>query len=114
MVRAWFRQERDITLPDYPRSWEWWLDSAPGEKDLYRKYFSDAGFVPVDPREIVEGDCWLAAVRSTVPNHAGVFLSNGLTIHHPSSGLPSDPNRLSKREAFARWQPYVTHYLRRP
>lgn len=113
LIRVWWRRERGEELPDYPRNWEWWLDGTPGEKDLYRRYFSDAGFRLIDAREVRHGDVWLGAIRSTVPNHAGLFLDGGLALHHPSSGLPYDPNRLSKRESIARWAPYVTHWVRR-
>ncbi len=112
-IRLYTLRERGILLPDYPRNWNWWTDGVPGEKDLYRRYFADAGFRPVDRAEPRPGDVWLAAMRSPVPNHAGVYLDGGLALHHPSSGLAFDPGRLSKREPVARWAPFVTHWLRR-
>ncbi|MFL6864108.1 MAG: Mov34/MPN/PAD-1 family protein [Allosphingosinicella sp.] len=111
--RLWFKRERGIILPDYPRSWEWWLEGRAGEKDLYRRYFREAGFYEIDRSEVRHGDVWLAAVRADVPNHAGIYLDGGLALHHPSSGLPHDPGRLSKRESIARWGPWTTHWLRR-
>jgi proteasome lid subunit RPN8/RPN11 len=113
-IRAWWERERGVLLPDFPREWEWWLDKTPGEKDLYRRYFRDAGFSPVSATDVDVGDVWLAAVRSEVPNHAGVYLGNGLTLHHVSSGLPYDPGRLSKREPVARWGPWITQWVHRP
>jgi cell wall-associated NlpC family hydrolase len=114
MIRAWYRVECGVDLPDYPRNWEWWRPEQVGEKDLYRRYFADAGFVEADRATAREGDVWLAAIRSEVPNHAGVYLGDGLALHHPSSGLENDPGRLSKRESIARWSDYITHWLRRP
>ena len=113
LVRDWYLAEQGVTLPDYPRGWEWWSAGYPGERDLYQRFFREAGFVPIRHDEVRPGDVWLASVRSPVPNHAGVYLKGGLTIHHPSSGLAHDPNRLSKIEAVARWLPFVTHWLRR-
>jgi proteasome lid subunit RPN8/RPN11 len=113
LVRVWWKREREEALPEFPRSWEWWRDDTPGEKDLYRRYFADAGFYEIDRSEVRPGDAWLAAIRSAVPNHAGLYLDGGLALHHPSSGLPFDPGRLSKRESIARWAPWVTHWLRR-
>jgi cell wall-associated NlpC family hydrolase len=113
LIRSWFRAELGAILPDYPRNWEWWVDGTPGEKDIYRRYFAEAGFYEIDPSQVRNGDCWMAAVRSAVPNHAGVYLDGGLALHHPSSGLANDPARLSKREPIARWLPYVTHWVRR-
>lgn len=112
-VRAWFWREQQIRLPQYPRNWNWWTEDAPGGKDLYSRFFAEAGFIEIDRSEVVEGDCWLSAMRSDVPNHAGVYLGNGLTAHHPSSGLPFDPSRLARRDAMTRWTPFVTHWLRR-
>lgn len=113
LIRVWWERERGILLPDYPRSWDWWSANTTGEKDLYRRYFRDAGFREIDQSQVREGDVWLAAIRSDVPNHAGIYLDGGLALHHPSSGLPCDPGRLSKRESIARWTPWITHWLRR-
>lgn len=113
LCRDWYLAEHGVRLPDYPRGWEWWGGEYRGEADLYQRFFRDAGFEPIDRRDVRPGDAWLAAVRSPVPNHAGVYLDGGLTIHHPSSGLAYDPNRLSKIEPVARWFPFVTHWLRR-
>ena len=113
LIRAHRFRTRGELLPDYARNWEWWLDGTPGEKDLYRRFFADAGFYEIDPAQVRDGDCWMAAVRSAVPNHAGVYLDGGLALHHPSSGLAYDPSRLSKREPVARWGQYITHWVRR-
>lgn len=113
LIRRWYQRERGVDLPEFPRNWEWWREDVPGEKDLYRRHFGDAGFVEIDRADVREGDVWLAAIRSDVPNHAGVYLDGGLALHHPSSGLPSDPMRLSKRDSIARWAPFITHWLRR-
>jgi proteasome lid subunit RPN8/RPN11 len=113
LIRSWYQAERVVTLPNYPRNWAWWETETPGEKDLYQRYFADAGFVEAERSAPLEGDVWLAAIRSPVPNHAGLYLDGGLALHHPSSGLPHDPSRLSKRESIARWSPWITHWLRR-
>lgn len=111
LIRDYF-YEQGIELGDYPRNWEWWLDSTPGEKNLYARYFAEQGFTPIDPSEVREGDCFLAQVRSDVPNHAGVYIGDGLMLHHVASGLAYDPRKLSRREPVARWIPYITHWLR--
>jgi len=112
-IRAWYQRERGVLLPDFARQWEWWLEDTDGDKDLYRRYFAEAGFRQIDQSEVERGDVWLAQIRSNVPNHAGVYLGDGLALHHPSSMLASDPARLSKREPIAKWQRHITHWLRR-
>lgn len=113
LIRAWWLSERGVLLPDFARNWEWWLSQTPGEKNLYERFFGSAGFFKIDKSEIRPGDVWLAAVRSDVVNHAGIVLEDGLTLHHPSSGLAHDYARLSKRDSLARWFPYVRHWVRR-
>lgn len=106
-MRIWWFRERGELLPEFPRNWEWWLPGVPGEKDLYRRYFEECGFHRIDRAQVRHGDVWLAAVRSSVPNHAGIYLDGGLALHHPTSGLAYDPMRLSKREPIARWLPFI-------
>lgn len=106
LIRDWYRIERGVTLPQYPRDWEWWHK----DQDLYRQFFENAGFIEVD--EPQEGDVFLAQIRSKVPNHGGVYLGNGLALHHLSARLPCDPSRLSVREPVGRWQPYIRKWLR--
>lgn len=122
-VRAWGLQERGVLLPEYPRQWEWWLPKqevvdeqvvqAIPPLDLYRQYFAEAGFRQIDFAEVRAGDCWLAQIRSKVPNHAGVYIGDGLAFHHATTRLAYDPARLSKREPITRWQQHITHWLRR-
>lgn len=113
LLRALFLRSHDILLPQFARGWEWWLPNYEGSKNLYREGFSQAGFIEANKEFPLAGDVWLASIRSNEPNHAGVYLGNGLCIHHPSSGLAYDPTRISKREPITRWSPYITHWLRR-
>lgn len=113
LIRLWCRRERGIIIPQIPRQWEWWLNRGTGTKDLYQRFFEYAGFWRIAPEEVRPGDFFIAQIRSAVPNHAGIYIDEGLCLHHLSSGLAHDPSRLSRREPMARWMPYVTHWLRR-
>lgn len=108
LIRDYYRLELGITLPIGARSWEWWLDG----EDLYTENFGPAGFHRIEAHEAKPGDVWLAQIRSPVPNHGGILLENGLGLHHPSAREPVDPSRLSIREPLARWQTFITHWLR--
>lgn len=115
LVRAYWWAEHGVRLPSYPRNWEWWLARTPGSKDLYARFFGEAGFYQIGATEVRPGDCFLASVRSDLgqANHAGICLDAGLALHHVSSGRAFDPGRLSKRQPLAIWMPHVTHWLRR-
>lgn len=108
LIRDYYSSELGIELPDFPRSWEWWLNG----KNLYLDGFEAAGFEVVSSAEAKPGDMWLAQLRGNVPSHGGVLLNNGLALHHPSGKKPVDPSRLSVREPITRWLPYITHWMR--
>lgn len=76
-VRDWYRIERGVWLPDYPREDGWWAAGG----NLYLEQFGDAGFVEVacDPEP---GDVLLMQIRSPVPNHAGIYMARDRILHH--------------------------------
>jgi cell wall-associated NlpC family hydrolase len=68
--------------------------------------FAQAGFSPVDASDLQTGDCFLMQVASSVPNHAAVYLGDGLILHHLQG-------RLSSRDVYGGyWQKVTTHILR--
>lgn len=89
LIRDWFREERNIELPDYERREEWWLKGD----NLYMDNFIEAGFVPVDEKDIAVGDMILMQVQSKVVNHAAVYVGRGMMLHHLMK-------RLSSREIY--------------
>jgi proteasome lid subunit RPN8/RPN11 len=114
LIRGWYHKEKGVVLPDYPREWEWWR--GPAHSNLYLDYFADAGFVVVDDNipqwSPQRGDVFLAAIRSPVPNHAGVYLGNGLILHHLAGAEPAAPHRLPTKEPAERWKKFITIWLR--
>ena len=102
LVCDWFHRERGITLPDFDRFDEWWKRG----KNLYVENFTNAGFTDIDFKYLQEGDCFLMQVASPVPNHAAVYLGDGLILHHLQG-------RLSSRDVYGGyWQKITTHILR--
>ena len=84
LVRDWYQLERGVDLPNFAR----------------------AGFAPVDASDLQAGDCFLMQVASSVPNHAAVYLGDGLILHHLQG-------RLSSRDVYGGyWQKVTTHILR--
>jgi len=102
--------EFGVALPDHPRDWEWWLPGKNGEppQDFYRDLYEPFGF------ELIEGPApgatFFAALgyddnRRPIdrPNHGGIYLGNGLILHHRGSEKAIDPARLSARQPLGRW-----------
>lgn len=99
LCRDWYEHERGVVLLDPPRHDNWWDD---GVSDLYcDAALHAAGFEIVWRNgadalpELEPGDVLLMQVRSRnqVPNHAGIYLGDGLMLHHM-------PGRLSSRDVF--------------
>lgn len=107
IVRDWYKQERNIDLPDFKRTDNWWDD---GESDLYTEGFPKAGFYSVgqDPSVLQVGDMILMQIRSKngVPNHAAIYLGDGMMLHHMYG-------RLSSRDVYGgMWQEYTRAIMR--
>ena len=108
-IRDWFRADRGIRLPDFPRDWEWWRNGG----DLYRDGFLAAGGRPIAIEEAGSGDVILCRIRSDVTNHALVLLPEGWFAHHFGSLVPYDPSTLSTVAKVRRWvRSMATHALR--
>lgn len=88
LCRDWYARELGLALPDPVRHDHWWDD---GRSDFYTDNLAGAGFVPVDARDIRRGDLILMQIRSRnlVPNHAGIYLGDGLMLHHMYGRLSS-------------------------
>lgn len=88
LVRDYYSRELGITLPDFERTEHWWNKGD----DLYMQHFRDAGFEPIKGA-IKPHDVVLMQIRSPVTNHAGVYIGDGLMLHHMYG-------RLSTREVY--------------
>ncbi|AHJ10718.1 tail assembly protein [Rhizobium phage vB_RglS_P106B] len=109
LIRDFYRAIHDIVLPEFPRNWEWWENN----KTLYEDGFESAGFHSVNINEILPGDVFLATIpKSTTPNHGGIYLGDGLILHHCAARQPYAPDRLSVVDPAVRWMSYVTKVLR--
>lgn len=82
LIRDWYRTERGVELLDFERTDGWWDD---GHSSLYMDNYRAVGGVDVGPNaELQVGDVLLMQIRSrnAVPNHAGVYIGDGLFLHH--------------------------------
>jgi len=109
LVRDYYRSIHSILIPEFPRSWEWWT----GDAELYVKNFKQAGFAEIDLNDALPGDGFIATIgRSKSANHAGVYLGNGLVLHHVARREGYAPDKLSVIEPAVKWMQYVTKVLR--
>lgn len=100
LVRDYYQQVLAVTLPDFAREDAWWLKGG----NLYINHFREAGFREVDPADIREHDGVLMALRSQVPNHAGIYLGNDALLHHATG-------RLSRRETYSGFWQSITRKI---
>jgi proteasome lid subunit RPN8/RPN11 len=101
LCRDWYATEMGVQLPDPPRRDGWWDD---GQSDLYGDAtMVGAGFHKIDLRDLRKGDLILMQIRSKnlVPNHAAIYLGDGLILHHMSG-------RLSSRDVYGGYWQEVT------
>ncbi|MBD8531581.1 MULTISPECIES: C40 family peptidase [unclassified Massilia] len=106
LIVDWYAQERSIALPQFPRADEWWND---GKSDLYTEGFPQAGFVKLADGAVPEvGDVILMQIRAKngVPNHAGIYIGDGLMLHHMHG-------RLSSRDLYGGWYQESTRAILR-
>lgn len=104
LIRDYYRVERNVPLVEGERSDDWWL-AKDGPNNLYLDNFERAGFRQIEPREPRPGDVVLFTIKSPVPNHGGVYLGQGLLLHHVS-------RRLSQRVPIGPWTKYLSTWLR--
>lgn len=89
LLKDYYQRELNITLPHYEREDKWWHNG----QDLYMQQFRDAGFVEVPRADIRLHDIILMQIRAPVVNHAGVYIGDGLLLHHQY-------HRLSTRDVY--------------
>lgn len=103
IVLDYYRRELGVDLGQYDRRDNWWNLGD----DLYRQHLPAAGFERLpegaQPRT---GDVILMQIRSPVPNHAGIFIADGL-LKTENAGTPVPdcllhhlPKRLSRRDPY--------------
>lgn len=106
LIRDFYKRELKITLKDYPRDWEWWLNGD----DLYFSNSKDCGFYEVDKPQY--GDMFYCKIKSKVYNHAGIYLGNELILHHLTGSKPVDISKISRREPINRWFKFIEKWYR--
>ena len=109
LIRDYYHEIYGVTLPDQPRKWGWW-DTG---DDFYQDQFAAFGFDRLPPETPPQkGDIFVAQMRASVPNHGGIYLGDGLILHHPAGHAPLDHGRLARTEPLQRYRPFIVFWLR--
>lgn len=105
LVRDWYKRALGIELKNYARNDDFWVNGT----SLYLDHYAEAGFAKLDPAttELQIGDIILMQIRAKVPNHAAVYIGDGLILQHLYG-------RLSSRDVYGgMWKEKTTHILRK-
>ena len=68
---------------------------------MYLDNFAKEGFKETTLEQITYGDLFLMQLESPVPNHAGIYLGDGVVLHHVQG-------RLSSRDVYGGYYQKVT------
>lgn len=109
LIKDWYAAELGIELPAFNTGPDqWWNPKHPNYRpgwSPYEQYVEEAGFRPVSgaPRR---GDIITMQIRAEVPNHAAVYIGDGLILQHLS-------DRLSTRDVYGGYWAEVTRSILR-
>ncbi len=81
VLRDFYSENFGLEFPNFARPVEFWKEPA---INLYPKLVHKVGFriLECHPTFYRPADLILMAFRSSVPNHAAVFVENGKILHH--------------------------------
>lgn len=102
LIRDYFHFTSNLDIPEFPRQDGWW--NKP-EFNLYEDNFRSVGFSEVSSADVKAGDVFFACILSSKINHAGIYIGNGLMLHHLSG-------RLSTEEPIGRWIKHIKKWVR--
>lgn len=83
IITDYYRGELNIDLPNFPREDEFWKNN----ENLYLDNIRAYGFEQVS--ELQKYDVILLTIRSSVPNHAILYLGGDQGLHHLNTNLSS-------------------------
>jgi proteasome lid subunit RPN8/RPN11 len=102
LLRDYYREHCKITLPNYPREWNWW---GKGE-DQFMQRFADEGFkrITYDSAEI--NDICIFKNDSPIANHVGIISGNNEMMQQGVGSL----SRISRLDLYIKHVVVWLHY----
>ena len=107
LIKDYYLAELGIDVPEYPRAWEWWLQGG----NLYEDNTQEVGFKRIDISDATPGDMLTFSIRGKVC-HAGVYLGDGLMLHHLGGNKGYDASRKPLKEPIGRWERLIAGVYR--
>lgn len=83
IIKDYYKFTLNIDIPDFNRDESWWTKG----QNLYMDNFEKAGFVQVPLESLQKHDVVIMQCRSSVPNHAGIYLGNTRILQHLTNRL---------------------------
>ena len=107
LLQDYYEQEMGQRLPDFDHGPDGWWDDETSDFDPYMQHFEEAGFYEI-PKPAERGDLILMQIRSKAHkmNHAGVYIGDGLMLHHLHG-------HLSTREVYGGYWAQMTRKILR-
>lgn len=102
LVRDWYQSGLGVSLPDFTRSNLFWKEGHMP----HLEHMAEAGFREVSRDGLEPGDTLVFVVAAKTANHCGVYLGNGIMLHH----LPHQLSRAVQLDG--NWQQRITKVVR--
>jgi proteasome lid subunit RPN8/RPN11 len=86
-----YLRHKEIIVPDWPRENFFWAnkDKQGNSKEALQEIqigldtvYKEAGCIPISKEFLRIGDFLVGKLQSTVLNHCGIYIGNGLVLHH--------------------------------
>jgi cell wall-associated NlpC family hydrolase len=104
LLRDYYRDVVGITLPEAePYSYNFWKNN----QALYEQRLEQFGFITLAQDQALQAhDVLLIQIRSTIANHAAIYLGDGQLLHHLES-------QLSRRDIYGGFWQKNTRFIAR-
>lgn len=100
LVRKYYKQNYNIILPEYHRSYDWWNE----DPEAFITFFKDFGFYEIQEHELEVGDGIIIRMGK-YEGHSAIYSAPDEILHHIN-------NRLSGVASYQKWRPSMTRFMR--
>lgn len=91
-IQDFYKQEFNITIPDFYRPERFWERGL----EIYLDCYREAGFHEIEMKDLRYGDLVLMALGTSITTHGAVYIGNNKIAHHLN-------DRLSCRDVYGKY-----------